>query len=73
MDSLMSATCPNCNKVLSYNDLLPQIDNMRQSKLGYLELEDSCPKCAKAIVLEMVGLKFSVKKADGNFAIISNT
>lgn len=72
MDSLMSSTCPNCNEILSYNDLLPQINNMRQYGIGYLELKENCPKCGKAIALEMNGLKFSMKEVDGNFAIITN-
>lgn len=72
MDSLMSATCPNCNEVLSYYDLLPQIKNILESGLGYLESKEYCPKCGKAIVIEMNGLKFSIIKADGSSSIISN-
>ncbi|MCC3309163.1 hypothetical protein [Psychrobacter sanguinis] len=68
----MSETCPNCNNVLSYDDLESFMDNLAASDEDSFEMNECCPKCGEDIILKKDGHKYSMKKSDGSFAMIGH-
>lgn len=53
----MSATCPNCNNALSYDDLESFMDNLATSNEHSFEMNECCSKCGKDIILKKDGHK----------------
>lgn len=69
----MSATCPNCNNVFSYDELESFMDNLSTSNKHSSEINEYCPKCGKDIILKKHGSKYSMKKFDGgSFTMIGH-
>ncbi len=68
----MSETCPNCNKVLSYDDLESFMDNLATSNEHSFEMNECCPECGKDVVLKKDGYKYLIKKSDGSFTMIGH-
>lgn len=68
----MSATCPNCNNVLSYDDLESFMDNLATSNEHSFEMNERCPDCGEDVVLKKDGYKYLIGKSDGSFTMIGH-